>query len=83
MAIVEPHGIELPLPPRYQLRSVLKQTAATCVYRVVDASDRREKAIKILRQELSDPQQLLRFKSEFATLASLDPPPLYSTQVYF
>ena len=69
MAIVEPHGVESPLPPRYQLRTVLKETPATAVYRVFDASDRRDKAIKVLRQEVSDAQQLLRFKSEFTTLA--------------
>ncbi len=74
MAIVEALSAELPLPPRYQLRSILKQTAATSVYRVFDASDRHEKAIKILRHELSETQQLLRFKSEFTTLASLDHP---------
>lgn len=74
MAIVETPGSELPLPPRYQLRTILKQTPSTAVYRVFDASERREKAIKILGQELSHPQQLVRFKSEFATLASLEHP---------
>jgi Nif-specific regulatory protein len=63
---------ELQLPPRYQIRAVLKETPATSVYRVFDVSDKRDEAIKILRHELSDPQQLVRFKSEFSTLASLE-----------
>jgi len=42
------------------------------VYRVFDVSDRRDEAIKILCHEISDPQQLLRFKTEFSTLASLE-----------
>lgn len=63
---------ELQLPPRYQVRAILKETPATCVYRVFDASDNRDEAIKILRHELSEPQQLLRFRTEFSTLASLD-----------
>lgn len=63
---------ELQLPPRYQLRAVLKDTAATLVYRVFDVSDNRDEAIKILRHELHDPQQMLQFKSEFSTLASLE-----------
>jgi Nif-specific regulatory protein len=75
MALVETTvAAELQLPPRYQVRAVLKETAATCVYRVFDVSDKRDEAIKILRHELSQPQQLLRFKSEFTTLASLDHP---------
>ncbi|HEY4640876.1 MAG TPA: serine/threonine-protein kinase, partial [Thermoanaerobaculia bacterium] len=65
---------ELQLPPRYQIRTVLKDTPGTCVYRVFDISDKRDEAIKILRHELSDPQQTIRFKAEFATLASLDHP---------
>jgi len=63
-----------PLPPRYQVRAVLKETPETCVFRVFDAADKRDEAIKILRREISDPAQLLRFKSEFATLVSLDHP---------
>jgi Nif-specific regulatory protein len=63
---------ELQLPPRYQVRSVLKETPATAVYRVYDASSKRDVAMKILRHELSEPQQLLRFKTEFSTLASLE-----------
>ena len=59
------------LPPRYQLRNVLKETAAVAVYRVFDAADKRDEAIKILRHELSEPQQLLHFRTEFNTLASL------------
>jgi Nif-specific regulatory protein len=63
---------DLALPPRYQVRAILKETPSTCVYRVFDVSDQRDEAIKILRHELSEPQQLLRFKTEFSTLASLD-----------
>ncbi len=63
---------EVSLPPRYQVRATLKQTPETAVYRVFDVADRRDEAIKILRHELSDPQQLLRFKAEFSTLASLE-----------
>jgi Nif-specific regulatory protein len=63
---------EVDLPPRYQVSSILKETVSTCVYRVFDVSDQRDEAIKILRHELSDPQQLLRFKQEFSTLASLE-----------
>ena len=62
----------LQLPPRYQTRAILKETAATCVYRVFDIADGCDEAIKILRHELSEPQQLLRFKTEFSTLASLE-----------
>src|SRR5437868_12781926 len=65
---------QLALPPRYQIRALLKETPATCVYRVFDVADKRDEAIKILRHELSEPQQLLRFKTEFSTLASLDHP---------
>src|SRR5436190_2598258 len=65
---------ELQLPPRYQARSVLKETPATAVYRVYDASFKRDVAMKILRHELSEPQQLLRFKAEFSTLVTLDHP---------
>ncbi len=65
---------ELQLPGRYQIRTVLKDTPGTCVYRVFDISDKRDEAIKILRHELSDPQQTLRFKAEFTTLVSLDHP---------
>jgi Nif-specific regulatory protein len=64
----------LQLPPRYEIGAVLKDTPGTLVYRVFDVADKRDEAIKILRHELSDPQQLLRFKAEFATLASLDHP---------
>src|SRR3954468_953582 len=62
----------LQLPARYQLRAILKETPATCVYRVFDVSNKQDEAIKILRHELSEPQQLLRFKTEFSTLASLE-----------
>ncbi|HYI09596.1 MAG TPA: sigma 54-interacting transcriptional regulator [Thermoanaerobaculia bacterium] len=51
---------------------MLKQTAETSVFRVFDVPDRRDEAIKILCHEVTDPQQLLRFKTEFATLASLE-----------
>jgi Nif-specific regulatory protein len=60
------------LPPRYQIRAALKQTPETCVYRVFDVADRRDEAIKILSHEIHDPQQFLRFKTEFNTLASLE-----------
>ena len=63
---------EIVLPPRYQLRSVLKQTTESCVYRVFDVSQQREEAIKILCHALDDPQALLRFRTEFSTLASLE-----------
>src|ERR1019366_4415699 len=63
---------ELQLPLRYQVLSVLKETASTSVYRVFDAADKRDEAIKILRHELSAPQQLLQFKTEFTTLATLE-----------
>jgi Nif-specific regulatory protein len=62
----------LQLPSRYQVRAILKETPATCVYRVFDIADGCDEAIKILRHELSEPQQLLRFKTEFSTLASLE-----------
>src|SRR5213592_2020542 len=65
---------ELQLPPRYQVRSVLKETPAVAVYRVYDASFKRDVAMKILRHELSEPQQMLRFRAEFSTLVSLDHP---------
>ncbi len=60
------------LPLRYQTRAILKETQATCVYRVFDVASQQDGAIKILRHELSEPQQLLRFKTEFSTLASLE-----------
>ncbi|HEX2061242.1 MAG TPA: protein kinase, partial [Thermoanaerobaculia bacterium] len=63
---------DIALPPRYQVRSVLKKTSDTAVFRVFDAGDRRDEAIKILCHEITDPQQLLRFKTEFSTLASLE-----------
>src|SRR5215212_5684956 len=62
----------LELPARYQLRAILKETAATCVYRVLDLANQQDEAMKILRHELSEPQQVLRFKTEFSTLASLE-----------
>jgi Nif-specific regulatory protein len=74
MSTVETLLPELQLPPRYQVRAVLKETPATTVYRVYDASFKRDVAMKILRHELSEPQQMLRFKTEFSTLASLDHP---------
>ena len=43
---------ELQLPPRYQILSILKENAATAVYRVFDKSDERDEAIKILRHQL-------------------------------
>jgi Nif-specific regulatory protein len=62
------------LPPRYQILEVLKETDTTSVYRVFDASHGREEAIKILRDQLPDLQQVVRFRSEFATLATLEHP---------
>ncbi|HEX8617416.1 MAG TPA: tetratricopeptide repeat protein, partial [Thermoanaerobaculia bacterium] len=72
--MTNPEGVtpDFALPPRYQVRSTLKQTADTAVFRVFDVPDRRDEAIKILCHELTDPQQLLRFKTEFSTLASLE-----------
>jgi Nif-specific regulatory protein len=67
-----PFSSALQLPARYQVRAILKETAATCVYRVFDIADQQDEAIKILRHELSEAQQLLRFKTEFSTLASLE-----------
>ncbi|HEV7237719.1 MAG TPA: sigma 54-interacting transcriptional regulator [Thermoanaerobaculia bacterium] len=72
MTTIEGVAPDVTLPPRYQIRAMLKQTAETCVYRVFDVTDRRDKAIKILRHEIHDPQQFLRFKTEFNTLASLE-----------
>ena len=70
----EPLHLAVPLPPRFQLRTVLKESPGTLVYRVFDASDNRDEAVKVLRHELSEPQQRLRFEAEFATLAELDHP---------
>src|SRR3954464_1367560 len=72
MTTTETLAPELQLPPRYQVRTVLKETPATAVYRVFDVADKRDEAMKILRHELSEPQQLLRFRTEFQTLASLE-----------
>src|SRR5436305_2466045 len=72
MSTAETRAPELQLPPRFKIRAVLKETSAGAVYRVFDVSDKRDEAIKILRHELSEPQQLLRFKAEFSTLVSLD-----------
>src|ERR1043165_3411997 len=74
MSTVETVAPEIQLPPRFQIRAVLKETPAVAVYRVFDVSDKRDEAIKILHHELSEPQQLLRFKAEFATLAGLEHP---------
>ncbi|HXG57597.1 MAG TPA: sigma 54-interacting transcriptional regulator [Thermoanaerobaculia bacterium] len=70
------------LPPRFQVRAVLKETPSTAVYRVFDVADGRDEAIKILRQELSDPQLLLRFKTEFSTLVALDHPSIVKVYDY-
>jgi Nif-specific regulatory protein len=69
---IESVAPEISLPPRYQLLSTLKHTHETCVFRVFDVSDDRDEAIKILCHEVTDPQQILRFKTEFHTLASLE-----------
>lgn len=74
MPAAEPMTAAIALPPRYQVRDVLKESAETSVLRVFDAADHREEAMKILRREVTDPGQLLRFKSEFGTLVSLDHP---------
>ncbi|HVG23308.1 MAG TPA: sigma 54-interacting transcriptional regulator [Thermoanaerobaculia bacterium] len=72
MTTIEGVAPEIALPPRYQFLSTLKETRETCVYRVFDVPDGRDEAIKILCHEVTDPQQILRFKTEFHTLASLD-----------
>ncbi|HEX8173425.1 MAG TPA: sigma 54-interacting transcriptional regulator [Thermoanaerobaculia bacterium] len=63
---------DITLPPRYQIHGVLKKTPETCVYRVFDVADKRDEAIKILCHEIADQQKLLQFRTEFATLASLE-----------
>ncbi|HEY2093647.1 MAG TPA: sigma 54-interacting transcriptional regulator [Thermoanaerobaculia bacterium] len=78
----EPLPLAVPLPPRFQLRTVLKESPGTLVYRVFDASDNRDEAIKVLRHELSEPQQRLRFEAEFATLAELDHPNIVKVYDY-
>ena len=65
---------DAPLPPRYQLQSVLKESATTSVYRVFDAVTRCDAAIKILRHEISGSQAILGFRNEFSTLAGLSHP---------
>jgi Nif-specific regulatory protein len=70
----EPLHHAIQLPPRFQLQTDLKDSPGTLVYRVFDASDDRDEAVKVLRHELSEPQQRLRFEAEFATLAELDHP---------
>ncbi|HVE70478.1 MAG TPA: sigma 54-interacting transcriptional regulator [Thermoanaerobaculia bacterium] len=72
MTTIEGVAPDIALPPRYQHVSTLKQTHETCVYRVFDAAAAHDEAIKILRHEVTDAQQILRFKTEFHTLASLD-----------
>ncbi len=62
------------LPAAYELRGTLKESNSTSVYRVRDLVHDREAAIKILRHEFDAPEGLLQFRSEFATLASLDHP---------
>ncbi|HWW59732.1 MAG TPA: serine/threonine-protein kinase [Thermoanaerobaculia bacterium] len=72
MTTIESVMPDLQLPPRYQVRTVLKENSETSVYRVFDIADKRDEAIKILRHEISDPQQIVRFKTEFSTLVSLE-----------
>jgi hypothetical protein len=60
---------ELQLPPRYQIRAILKETLSTRVYRAFDVSGQRDETIKILLHEPSEPQQLLPFKTKFSTRA--------------
>ncbi len=62
----------LALPVRYQLLQTLKDSSTTTVYRVFDVTDQREKAMKILRFEMSEQDELLRFETEFKTLGQLD-----------
>ena len=71
MSNVAPFGVRHALPPRYQLQSVLSETSSTSVYRVYDAFGRREQAIKILRHEMTDAQQLAQFRLEFAVDAEV------------
>jgi Nif-specific regulatory protein len=73
---------ELALPPRYQLRAIVKQTTRTYVARVFDVSDGREEALKVLLSSVADPQDLLRFRAEFATLATLDHPAVIAVDDY-
>jgi Nif-specific regulatory protein len=73
--------VSIALPPRFQLETVLKESPSTAVYRVYDAIDRREVALKVLREAFTRPEELLQFQAEFSTLASLDHPgivPVYS-----
>ena len=74
MTALEPLTSRIILPPRYQLLEVLKETESTSVYRVLDASHARQEAMKVLRDQLPDRQQVLRFRSEFSTLATLEHP---------
>src|SRR5512140_1250647 len=73
MTVAVPEPV-VELPSRYHLLETLKESASTCVYRVLDLADDREKTIKILRQEFSEPRDVLQFKTEFAALAALDHP---------
>ena len=71
---------EIVLPPRYQLQSLLNENVTNAVYRVFDLTERREEAMKVLRHELSRHEDLLQFKTEFKTLATLNHPNII--QVY-
>ena len=73
---------QLELPARYELRTILKESPSNCVYKVFDASNRRDEAIKILRKELPTAQATLQFKTEFATLASLSHPNIVDVYDY-
>jgi Nif-specific regulatory protein len=73
---------EVALPPRYQLQTTLSESAATAVYRVFDLVARRDVAIKILRHRFSEPEELLQFKTEFATLAKLSHPNIVNVFEY-
>ena len=68
--------VGLRFPSRYQILEVLHESEATAVCRVLDAQTSREQAVKLLRSAPADGDQLARFKSEFATLASLEHPNL-------
>jgi Nif-specific regulatory protein len=62
------------IPPRYHAPLLLKESTSTSVYRANDAIERQQVAIKVLHNSLRTEEDLLQFKSEFATLATLQHP---------
>ena len=66
--VADPTVFNLTLPPRYPVRETLKRTRDTCGLRVHNKSARRDEALKILTRDIADPQEILRFKTEFRTL---------------